>query len=673
VLPARLMRRARRIQSTSYCERLEVRTLLTALVVNDTAAVDVITMDVSAGGGVITVVNGTQTEYALGQWDSVFVTSATGGDTINVRATVVPTTVKYVGSSQVSVNVGNAHGVQDINATLNMNGAAGGPARGGSAAIRIDDTADAAGRNVQLVRQGRQEQITGLAPARIEIGLVIEPVSPLGSSESSDSVSLITGSGGDTVTVRALRDNLDTSISNPSGNDTVNVGGGSLADISSTVEVAGPSPFLMQPGQTVLNVDGSGDAVPTQFTITALYPPGPGALMELDYQVGAGTPQRVSYFVAGIASATVNGGPAGNTFVVQDVAGGQTPGAPTLTLNTGAGNDTVTVNHTGGGRLVVNGQGGSDTFKTGPIGPFAGVNSADFNGGDGVDSLTLQGPLASPFDIPSSPVYLAAGVAQHLGVTIGFAVDALTIQNGQFVVNEDLGPLALVVASDAAGQPFESPTDVTINVTQRLKSLDIADGPVTLAAHEDQTLNTGSLNIAKGTLDLTDNRLEVHYGAGADPFVAIRNWVFKGTIKSLAADVDHSLGYADSADNIVAGLSGQTVLVQYTLRADANIDRTVDFADLVRLAQHFNNVSGDEDWVDGDFTYDGKVDFNDLVVLGQHYNTAMPGGALVTASRNVAVVTASVPALASGRPVVVQSSRPVFRVVPAKPKARRHL
>ena len=81
MLPARLMRRARRIQSTSYCERLEVRRLLTALVVNDTAAVDVITMDVSAGGGVITVVNGTQTEYALGQWDSVFVTSATGGVT----------------------------------------------------------------------------------------------------------------------------------------------------------------------------------------------------------------------------------------------------------------------------------------------------------------------------------------------------------------------------------------------------------------------------------------------------------------------------------------------------------------------------------------------------------------------------------------------------------------
>jgi hypothetical protein len=55
---------------------------------------------------------------------------------------------------------------------------------------------------------------------------------------------------------------------------------------------------------------------------------------------------------------------------------------------------------------------------------------------------------------------------------------------------------------------------------------------------------------------------------------------------------------------------------------DANLDGTVDFNDLVKLAQSYN-TSG-KTWFSGDFTYDGNVDFNDLVVLAQHYNQAVP-------------------------------------------------
>ena len=76
---------------------------------------------------------------------------------------------------------------------------------------------------------------------------------------------------------------------------------------------------------------------------------------------------------------------------------------------------------------------------------------------------------------------------------------------------------------------------------------------------------------------------------------------------------------------------GQTVdataiLARNTLPGDATLDATVDFNDLVKLAQNYNTIGG-KTWAQGDFTGDGNVDFNDLVILAQRYNTALPAGA----------------------------------------------
>jgi hypothetical protein len=60
----------------------------------------------------------------------------------------------------------------------------------------------------------------------------------------------------------------------------------------------------------------------------------------------------------------------------------------------------------------------------------------------------------------------------------------------------------------------------------------------------------------------------------------------------------------------------------FVLAGDANHDRTVDFADLVVLAQNYNTT--DKPFDQGDFNYDQNVDFNDLVILAQRYNTALP-------------------------------------------------
>jgi hypothetical protein len=316
-------------------------------------------------------------------------------------------------------------------------------------------------------------------------------------------------------------------------------------------------------------------------------------------------------------------------------------------LNAGGGNDNIFANHTQQGTLlVVNGQDGDDMLKAGPIGPFAtqGVNGVlTFDGGAGVNSLTIQGPQSTPFDIPSFPVTLTAGLAQHNGVAFSYTkIDKLQIQNGAFEINGDLGPIGLTVAAEASVISFESATAVNINTTQNLKSLTLAQGPVTLAAGGNKTLNTDALTVLTGTLDLMDNRMLVHYGGGADPFVSIRKAIFAHQIKSGSADARHNLGYADSADNVVPGLAAQTVLVQFALLGDANLDNKVDFNDLVLLAQHYGATNAN--WDQGDFNYDGEVNFNDLTIQAQNYGSTLPASVVAAAPATAAAVTSAAPA-----------------------------
>jgi hypothetical protein len=65
--------------------------------------------------------------------------------------------------------------------------------------------------------------------------------------------------------------------------------------------------------------------------------------------------------------------------------------------------------------------------------------------------------------------------------------------------------------------------------------------------------------------------------------------------------------------------NGTSVLLQAAEPGDANLNGSVEFQDLVALAQNYN--LGGKSWVSGDFTGDGTVEFADLVLLAQFYNT----------------------------------------------------
>ena len=565
-------------------EPLEGRILLSTLLVNGTSGDDVITLDVTSDGGIKTVVNGTETVYAPGKWTDVVVASGSGTDTINVKATVVPTTVRY--ADIANIQVGDAHGVQDINAALTANGALPGPARGGLANLTIDDTGDTAARSVVLnATDGPVETITGIAPAEIDLSRVNPFAGATPPQTSTDSLAVITGSGNDSVGVRGLLPDLPTTIRNSGGVDILNIGDGSLAAISSAIQVGAYAP-LSAAGPVVLNVDDSADTSAATFTLDAIFPPGPGAYGFVYYQLSSSPVQQtIQYHASDVKSLTVQGGGGQTTFDVKQTV------VPT-------------------------------TLIAGPtFGGLVASFGADTSGA--IDTLVVSGRTALVgAALPTQLIDVTAGKIAGGNITITYPsyVQLLDLQTGDFAVNGDLGPIHLT----AGVRALPATTHVIFNASQNLAALDIVNATAALAPAGDRVINTDALDIASATLDLTNNALQVHYGA-ADPLGMVRQWIFGHQINTSSADDRHNLGYADSADGVVNGLSSSTVLVKYALYGDANLDGQVGFDDLVLLARNYGKDNAD--WDQGDFNYDGHVGFDDLVRLARNYGRPAPSAA----------------------------------------------
>ena len=162
--------------------------------------------------------------------------------------------------------------------------------------------------------------------------------------------------------------------------------------------------------------------------------------------------------------------------------------------------------------------------------------------------------------------------------------------------------------------------------------------------------NPGFPPVTVGSLDVSDNgRLDLTRGAAivndtaktalarvaAQVAGGYHNgaWSGPGILSSDAAadPTRYAVGYARANSVLAPGQTffGQTVdptaiLIRFTLAGDATLDGDVDFNDVVKLAQGYNQPG---DWSHGDFTYDGLVDFNDLVRLAQNYNSSLGVGA----------------------------------------------
>jgi hypothetical protein len=182
--------------------------------------------------------------------------------------------------------------------------------------------------------------------------------------------------------------------------------------------------------------------------------------------------------------------------------------------------------------------------------------------------------------------------------------------------------------------------------SQNLTGLSVTNGTASIDdTAELHVVRTGSLTVGTGgKLDVNDNGLILDY-SGASPIASVTAsvasayagglWTGSGITSSVAASNSSTgVGVIQAADLATPGtflgqtVDATTVVARLTLRGDSDLNGGVDFQDLLRLAQSYDQ-SGT--WARGDSDYNGLVQFPDLLALAQNY-----GGSLLIADSLVA-------------------------------------
>ena len=180
------------------------------------------------------------------------------------------------------------------------------------------------------------------------------------------------------------------------------------------------------------------------------------------------------------------------------------------------------------------------------------------------------------------------GIGQHGDGTLKVTGGAASIQATDVFVQKMPGSTGKVIAqlTGSAHTVIRAREDVTINGgTLEVIPPDIIGG----GAHRWTILRADSDDNATGALTGRFTTKTLPPNAGQ------RRW---------------SLFYTDK--EAVVGL---------TLPGDTDFNGTVNFDDLARLAQAYNNTG---QWPNGDFTGEGDVNFDDLALMAQNYNTSLP-------------------------------------------------
>jgi autotransporter-associated beta strand protein len=245
------------------------------------------------------------------------------------------------------------------------------------------------------------------------------------------------------------------------------------------------------------------------------------------------------------------------------------------------------------------------------------------NAGPGTVTLTGNNSYGGFTVVKSGTLVIGAAGALPTGSTV-FNTATLSIQSGTSLTPVVSGPMSangsLVVGTVA---------------TPGYLQLQSGNGNASISS-----LSVGPTS----TLDITNNVLTVNFTTGNDPASTIRGylasgyngdrWTGAGIVSSnAAADPGlYAVGYADGARDAGTPASGNEIIVENTLAGDANLDGTVNFADLLVVAQNFNHVLDTHgnaiDWADGDFNYDGTVNFADLLLIAQNFNKKLSAGQL---------------------------------------------
>lgn len=212
-------------------------------------------------------------------------------------------------------------------------------------------------------------------------------------------------------------------------------------------------------------------------------------------------------------------------------------------------------------------------------------------------------------------------------VTLAPAVDA-TIAGPS--VNTEIESLILGGAGNvrlnlASGVTFQTLEGVTVTTRGTLAGEATVMGNLTVAP-----VGTYAFDASAGPLDvlghtLFDGTLRVELTGAAPPLPgstleALTAYAVVGTPTAVNATPFAGLTFEPVVD-----VDSIELLVGAMYAGDADLDAKVDFADLLVLAQHYDQTS--TTWLTGDFNADGSTDFADLVTLAQNYSAGVPATA----------------------------------------------
>lgn len=538
-------------------------------------------------------------------------------------------TINSSGSSSDTINIGNTtDGVRSIFSSVVVRNS---PA---FSTVNVNSNFDAVARTITVDYDSVSDlqSIYGIAPAPISW----DP----GDISSSGGVNIVTGSGRDTVSVLANERTLNLSTPGSSGEEVVI--GPDLDRINDAVFVRNPPSFTAVTLNDTAFSGGRqleiGNAPIGAETFTAVY--------------GFGS---VIYLKA------------------TDIA------APAV-LNAGNGADNITI-LSPLNSFVVNGGGGHDTVNLGS--PFAGLRSMDplnasltVNGGTGDDLLFLNDQdYGAGGSITVGPSLIStnhSAIIAHsdfaiLDVNLSNAGEILTVTDtlptflvqahggvAHDVIDVHRTASSVYIASSAGLDDISADTNdngspalvLLSDTSYNLGVVRIGDGGyVNLAGITEATARVTQLNLAGGRLDLNNSTLLVNY-SGASPIASVRNGLLAGRnggawngssgilSSTVLSQPNFTIGYAEASQvrtsfpatfGSFTDVDNTTVVVRYTLKGDANLDRSVNFDDLLRVAQNYDAAVSGRVWSQGDFDYTGIVNFDDLLMMAQQY-----GGAFAT-------------------------------------------
>ena len=160
-----------------------------------------------------------------------------------------------------------------------------------------------------------------------------------------------------------------------------------------------------------------------------------------------------------------------------------------------------------------------------------------------------------------------------------------------------------------------------------------ADGQTVLAENDDAASDDLSSFVKWTARDTTKHFLQVagfdgNTGSYRVLAAIVGDTNQDGTLNAADVDTLHAAVRINSTDlafdlNQDAKVNSQDVDVLVrdvfnTVRGDADLDGTVDFADFLVLSSAFNQAGG---WAKGDFSGDGSIDFEDFLLLSQNFGT----------------------------------------------------